>query len=662
MVPLGSFSEFPSNEEKQKGQYTGKAGCIKKQTAIKPCHDLGHTDKIPFSKLVLFGIMAVYLLLAYFKYPGNVIQWDVFGYYLYLPFEFIYHDIEIKNEPRIWDIIHTYHNTETLYQLTKAPNGVFIMKYSMGLAFLYAPFFFAGHLCALAAGYPADGFSQPYQVSMLVCGLFYTFLGLVYLRKILLYFFDEKVTALTIILLVFGTNYLVHTGLYGQGLMSHNFLFTLYAMLIWYTMRFQQTASYVSAAVCGLLVGLIALCRPTEVISLLIPVLWNVTNLPSLKKKIRFIQNNLSKYLVLVSVAGAVGFVQLLYWKIHAGTFVFNSYNANAGEGFEFLHPYLPEVLFSFRKGWLIYTPLMLFAVITIFRSRSCPFFYPLVIYFAINLFIVSSWSCWWYAGSFGQRPLIPSYAFLSLPLGLFIQRAFYTKKTLPKAAAALFLTACAALNIFRTIQFDKGIIDDQRMTKAYYFSTFGQLSVPTPEQRKLLLVQRSVSLNDSLSNEEREALEPGKKISLSFTKQKNKFYTDSLNAPEKYALLVSAGNDSSEIITAPYNELTQKNYAWIKATLQVYIPAQDTNKNSARIEVMFTHKGWPYKLRRIPLSNYRIPFNEWKEIMLFYQTPEVRSKNDKLRFYLYNPGSCKVYLGSIRIECLEPKENKGFF
>jgi hypothetical protein len=103
---------------------------------------------IDLSKLVFYFTILVYLLLAFVKFPVNIISWDVFGYYLYLPFSFIYHDIELKNEQRILDIINTYHNTATFYQAMKLESGAYIMKYSMGLAVLYAPFFFIGHAIA----------------------------------------------------------------------------------------------------------------------------------------------------------------------------------------------------------------------------------------------------------------------------------------------------------------------------------------------------------------------------------------------------------------------------------------------------------------------------------------------------------------------------------
>ena len=57
--------------------------------------------------------------------------------------------------------------------------------------------------------------------------------------------------------------------------------------------------------------------------------------------------------------------IQLGYWKYTSGKFIINPYGAsNAGEGLELLNPHLLEVLFSFRKGWFIYTPLMLFTLV----------------------------------------------------------------------------------------------------------------------------------------------------------------------------------------------------------------------------------------------------------------------------------------------------------
>lgn len=74
--------------------------------------------------------------------PGNILSWDVFGYYLYLPFKFIYHDLGLTNDSVVHSIIAEYQNTGTFYQASKLPNGNYVMKYSMGISFLCSFFLY----------------------------------------------------------------------------------------------------------------------------------------------------------------------------------------------------------------------------------------------------------------------------------------------------------------------------------------------------------------------------------------------------------------------------------------------------------------------------------------------------------------------------------------
>ncbi|HWY37567.1 MAG TPA: hypothetical protein VNY73_03340 [Bacteroidia bacterium] len=616
---------------------------------------------IDLSKLVFYFTILVYLLLAFVKFPVNIISWDVFGYYLYLPFSFIYHDIELKNEQRILDIINTYHNTATFYQAMKLESGAYIMKYSMGLAVLYAPFFFIGHAIAGLTHYPADGFSLPYQVSLFAGCLFYTFAGLYFLRKILLHFFDDKTTAITFLLIVFGTNYLAHTALHGQGAMPHNLLFSLYAALIYFTIKFHEKFSYRYALICGLLVGIMALSRPTEIIAIFIPLLWNAHGITAFKDKMTVILKNLSKFMLLFFCMGLVGFMQLIYWKIHAGKFIFDSYGGNAGEGFEFTTPYIMEVLFSFRKGWFIYTPLMLLVVFTFPLTRVNAFFTALCIYLVLNLYIVSSWSCWWYADSFSQRPLVPSYAFLSLALGAFIAKALSFKNKALKTGVFALLSCILLLNLFQTWQLDKGILDTQRMTKAYYMSTFLQTKPATDAQKKLLLVQRNADGAETLSEEELKGLVKNYSSEIKFDEKKNDFFTDTLKSTGKYALLTFDQCPFTPPIDVSYNTLTQKHYAWIKISARVYMPKQDSGKMDASLVVSFSHKGEDYIYKSFAMQDLKTT-NTWQEISFYCLTPEVRSMADMLRFYAWNPGKVKVYFDYIKLESYEPKVDESFF
>ena len=151
---------------------------------------------------------------------------------------------------------------------------------------------------------------------------------------------------------------------------------------------------------------------------------------------------------------------------------MFNSYSSNPAEGLNFLHPYILEVLFSFRKGWFIYTPIMLFAVIGFIAlyKNSKIIFFALLVYTLLNFYIVSSWSCWWYAASYSSRALIPSYAFMSITLGFFIKSVL--DKKIKFVLIPLFFILIA-LNLFQTWQSSVGILDSARMTRPLYKSIF---------------------------------------------------------------------------------------------------------------------------------------------------------------------------------------------
>ena len=56
--------------------------------------------------------------------------------------------------------------------------------------------------------------------------------------------------------------------------------------------------------------------------------------------------------------------LQMLYWHALTDSFVVYSYSNNHGEGLNLSSPFIFEVLFSYRKGWVLYTPLTIFGII----------------------------------------------------------------------------------------------------------------------------------------------------------------------------------------------------------------------------------------------------------------------------------------------------------
>lgn len=605
----------------------------------------------PFINIALFLVIVFVISSNFVFYPRNILSWDIFGYYLYLPFQFIYHDLGLKDIGVLQEIVQKYHNTDTLYQIMNMPDGGAVLKYSMGMSVFYAPFFFIGHAFALFFNYPADGFSAPYQCSIFVGGIIYTILGIWFLSKVLRHFFADKLSGLILILIVFATNFPIHNAMYGQNAMSHNILFFTYSLILWLTIKWHETYKIKFIAYLAIFCGLTILSRPSEVVCLLIPLLWGVKNWKTLRDKITLLLKYKWQILLFVLVIATIGSFQLIYWKIHTGKFLYYSYGANAGEGFEFLSPYIMQVLFSFRKGWLIYTPIMILAILGFIEmfKRNRAIFWALITYFIANLYIVSSWSCWWYAQSYSQRPLIPSYPVMAIALGYFMVWFFNQKRGL-KMGISIVIMIMLFLNMFQIIQFNSGVIDGDRMTKAYYFKTFGKLHA-TDEDRKLLMVNRIFEGEEKFVNEGEYQLTRSLKSDIHY----DGLYDSTVVCAKENSTQLDRNNIYSSGIEVPYSEITQKDYAWLRVRAWVY-PTIDLVSNPFCLVVQFTHKGFPYKYKTLDSEKLNLKLNTWNELTLDYLTPEVRKKQDQLKIYFWLRGKQPLIVGDIRVEVYEKK------
>lgn len=616
------------------------------------------------SNICYFTICLILSVIVIGFPPGNVFAYDVFGYYMYLPFQFKYHDLTLHNYDTVTQILKNYKASETFYQAVKWDNGNWVMRYPVGLSIFYAPFYFIADLIAPHTKYAADGFSKPYQLSVLYGCLIYTLIGLHFIKKTLLQFFSDKTTALCLIGIALGTNYFLHTSLHGQGAMSHNLLFTLYAAIIYFSTKWHKEYSSGLSVVLGICVGLAALCRPSEIISGLIPLLYGVIGLQSFKERLALLLK-LKKQVFLFGIAlFCMGFIQLCYYKFASGRFFINPYGSgNPGEGLELFRPHLLEVLFSFRKGWFIYTPLMIFIVfgfVQLYKKNRGLFLFVLI-YTLANVYIVASWSCWWFGSCFGNRALIANYAALAIPLGYFLEYVLNSKlKFIYLTAFILFIS----LNLFQSWQLHQGILDTTNMSRDYYFSTFLQTSPPTPQQTKLLLRGKSnteietFTKNDSLTH------------SMNFFRISNhedgkaatKDLCDSLSHSGKYSLPLTPQTVQGSCIVEGISNITKKSYTWIKASVWVY-SAYPADSLDAYFKINMIHNTWEFKPVKYKLTNSNFKPNQWNKLEYYYLTPDdLRSKKDEVRICFMNEGNLTIFVDDLLIESYEPIIDKSVF
>lgn len=596
-----------------------------------------------FKVFLIISISIIFFNLNFF--PGNILSWDVFGYYMYLPMIFIYDNWGLQNLGIIDDILKTYNSSSSLYQAYETGTGSWLMRYSMGMSVFYFPFFIIGHILAVIMNFPTDGFSPPYQTAIFYGGVVYSLTGFYLLRKILLKYYSEFITALTLIAIYFGTNYFFHTGFHGQNAMSHNVLFTMYALIIWITIRWHETFQKSYLILIALSCGLTILARPSEIVCLFIPLLWGVQSINALKAKIHILFNDKFVFSLAVLVFVLIGMPQLIYWKIITGKFLFNSMY-NPGEGFNFDYPYLIDVLFSFRKGWLVYTPIMLLAIIGIFimfKQRNEHKFL-LILFFTINLYIVSSWSCWWYAESYSSRALIQSYALLSLPVAAFINWVYASSKKI-SVPVTLLIIFLISLNLFQTWQFLNNIIHHSRMTKAAYFAVLGKTHIPA-DLDNLLLINRSKANTDSIENSKyKNTLE----FSESFENMQGSSSSESSHGEKSWKI---QPGKYSPLLKFQYKELSYKDHIKIEVSAMIkYSSISSKSEFIARID----HKGKEYGFKSIKASGSDVKTGEWQKISFVYLTPVIRVSYDNFKLYLQNTGDDVIYMDNLKIGVWEP-------
>lgn len=434
------------------------------------------TGLLSKATVVITSILLAYA--SFFFYPrweksGSeaTISWDVSGYYWYLPAFLIYKDA--KKQEFSSRVLGRYRPTGTDFQqVQRLPDAGYVMKYSSGMALMYLPYFAVAHLSAPLFGYPRDGFSPPYQFMIQMGGLVISILGLWYLMKLLLCYFSDQITAITIFLIACGTNYFNYAAI--DNGMSHTWLFTIYVFLVLATRSFYNTFRAKYAVTIGLLVGLLVLVRPSEAIACLIPALWGMDSLmpKSISVRLKLIWQQRNRLMLMIVAAFAVVSLQLCYWKYATGSWVYYSYGE---QGFSWKHPHILKYSFNYQCGWITYCPMMLVGIagVVLYALRGTNRV-AILSFLLLNFYVVSAWDIWWYGG----RAMVQSYVLLAFPVAtltqLVIQRRMYQLLLSPILAAILYF------NFWIFLQYHGyGLYDGDTMSKEYFWRVVGRWHVP---------------------------------------------------------------------------------------------------------------------------------------------------------------------------------------
>lgn len=372
--------------------------------------------------LLIVGLLIAYILMVrlagrYNNYPYGDWQSEIYGdkagYYIYLPAAFLHGFHEAEYPEGI---------EERMGKGFSFRDGKLYDKYPMGVAVLVSPFFLSAHILALTGDGPPDGFSGDYYEMTYYASVFYFLLGSLVLLAFLRRRYSLRISVVTLILIMFGTNLYYYA--FREPLMSHVYSFALFSLLLMLTDNLWRSPASRRLLPVVLTGALILLVRPSNIIFLPVILFLGLNNPAELKERLRFILKPLN-LLLLILVPLLIFTPQMIYWKFLSGSFLFNTYQ---GEGFTFWdHPQISKVLLSPLNGLLTYSPAYFLilpgAMVMFFRKEADRWLVPVI--FLILLYMTSSWYAYHFGCSFGQRSYVEYLALFSLPLASFMRWSF---------------------------------------------------------------------------------------------------------------------------------------------------------------------------------------------------------------------------------------------
>ena len=599
--------------------------------------------------LLLFVIMVQARLWAPHWDTHNVVAvltWDAMGYYLYLPAKFIYHDLSHLTFAA--DIMREYAPSSSFYQASQvpgAPEGQLVMKYTAGLALLWAPFFWLGHWVAGWLHYPQDGFSAPYQVAIGLGGMLYALLGMGLLRRLLLRYFSDVVVTLVLVTLVLGSNYLQYS-VYDSA-MSHHYLFAVYALLLLLTARWHERPTRLGAFAIGLTLGLLVLIRPSEMIAVVLPLLWDVGSMAAARAKLALLRTRWPDVLLL-AVGGLLGVLpQLVYWHYATGHWLFYSYG---DQHFSFLKPHTWQVLFSFRKGWLVYSPLLALVLAGFgpLWRRHRALAVPALVFFVLNLWVVSAWDIWWYGGGFGQRAMVQSYAVLALPWAAGIAWLLVPGRRWSVQAAVIAATVLLVnLNLFQHWQYQVSIINPEDMNRRYYWAVFNK-TMPSQADYNQLDDARGLPQAErnyrprSLGKLDFEQATPNAQPGIS-TEQG--FYS-------RQSYRLDSSRPYSPALELPLGPTGLQGGDYVRASCRVF---SDYGAWGNKLVISVDRAGKPIAWTGVRLQNPGIVYRSWNLVYVDVPLPADARPTDVLKVYVLNENGSACFIDELEASAMVP-------
>jgi hypothetical protein len=333
------------------------------------------------------------------------------GYYAYLPAVYLLKDNtyqkskEVKRKQTKFEVDYVI-STE---------DGKHINKFFSGVSLIATPAFFVITGYLELTGEVPDGYNIEYSIGMFFYSILLFVLGfLLYTTTISRHYQLNKKQQWVFLVVLLATTWLfsaIYTVMY-----ANNYLFVCFSFALWLLLKIkEQPERRIFSYLFFLLIGLVAVVRPTSLI-FLVMMLYFFDDFQSFTQ---FFKTYILKWKVML-IGVALLLLPIAYqffiWKWQTGAFFVWSYS---GEGFNWFHPQLLEVIFSYRTGILFHSPILILVLVyVLFCFRRNPYKSVIyLVYFFLICYVSASWWCFDFETKHGLRNFNEHYVFLLLPL-----------------------------------------------------------------------------------------------------------------------------------------------------------------------------------------------------------------------------------------------------
>jgi len=592
--------------------------------------------------LLYLALIIVFIIINFLgtnSFRKVFIDGDGRGHYAYLTSLLIYHSVDFddvfrfEKQNRPPDFMgHYYHEID----------DTLINKYTAGTALLQLPFFLLGFLLSFIFGFPQDGYNVIFQYCVALSTLFWVGIGLIYFVKLLgTYNIKQKYAWLMAIVGLFGTNLFYYTFI--QPSFSHAYSFSLITIFLYFSRMvfIDYKKRYVLLA--SFLLGLIVLVRPINIIVIAsLPFIAETSQnfFDAIKRKVSNHDYFPAVLIFLLAISP-----QLIINYLQTGNIIIYGYK---NEGFYFSDPQIINFLFSYKKGWLIYSPLFLLllpAIIYLWRHRSKYVSITFLLFLVVQVYIFSSWWNWYYGDSFGMRPMVDYYGLFLLAIALLL---YNIKIQWIKVVMAFFVFLVVLLNVVQSYQYAVGIIHPDSMSKNGYWYVF----LKTDRKYKQAIAGGDETYYGKLNEKpfftthnQIENFDEGWTIPQNFN---NKVASsDSLSVTQNYN-----SNYSPSFKIYISDTLTGYNNIYVRFKTSYYEMEQNTAKNAVFVVDISDAVGNAVFYKTFPIK--QLPdnlVNMWQIGSIGFKLPEITQNMSYIKFYVWNVKKQTYLLDDLSLE-----------